>query len=279
MNSRCANSAAPQLTGYLVMRTGGLQVRMLIVFLAGITVMPAHATGPLREKSPPERPVTFTAADSPFSWQVVESSESARPFEPDESILGAAIPPSSISFIVFCDERPYGGNVEESAWLVRYDHVLIPAPDWEVRVDLSVSLVFQVSTHQLIAAFTDPAPVWPGSGWSSADITKRVATFMELFPRQSVPLRSSVIDVLRHSWWAHGSPVNAGQITLRPRQFLNRGTITDANGNPTPKAIANGWIVEILGEKIGVNPVGGPMCTQVHVYRDGDLKYFGGLLL
>ena len=162
---------------------------------------------------------------------------------------------------------------------MRYDRVHVSAPEGKASVDVSVSLVFRAATHQLIAAFTDPAPVWPKSGWPSADITKRVSIFVDLFPLQSATLQSSVIDVLRHDWWLHGSLADAGQITLRPRQFLRKATILDAKGNPKPKAIANGWVVEILGKKIGVNPGGGPVCTQVYVYRDGDLEFSGGLQL
>jgi hypothetical protein len=170
-------------------------------------------------------------------------------------------------------------EAEEIAWLVRYDRVHVPAPEGKASVDVSVSLVFRASTHQLIAAFTHPAPVWPKSGWPSAAITERVLYFVDLFPLQSGTLQSSVIDVLRHDWWLHGSPADAGQITLRPRQFLRKVTVLDAKGNPTPKTIANGWVVEILGKKIGVDPFGGPVCTQVYVYRDGDLEFSGGLEL
>jgi hypothetical protein len=94
---------------------------------------------------------------------------------------------------------------------------------------------------------------------------------------QGAKLQSSVVDVLRHAWELYGAnPAAGGQITLRPRQFLRKATILDANGNPRPKSRANGWVVEILGRQIGFNPGGGPRCTQVYVHRDGDLEFSGG---
>ena len=219
-----------------------------------------------------------SSTESPFSWSIVQGAQPSRPISVDERVLGVSSKPASISLVAFHDERPYGDVSDQSAWLVRYNHVRIPSPDGKTTADVSVSLMFRASTNQLVAAFTDAAPVWPKAGWTSADIAERVREFVELSPLESTTLQSSVVEVLRHAWELDdANPAVGGQITIRPRQFLTKATIMDANGNPLPKTRANGWVVEILGKQIGFNPGGGPRCTQVYVYRDGDLEFSGGM--
>jgi len=226
------------------------------------------------------RPISAIPAQSPFSWSTVQDSDKRRPAALDEKLLGISKEPSSISLVAFHDERPYGGVADATAWLVRYSHVPVPAPDGGAPAEVTVFVAFHSTSNEILAAFTEAAPIWPKSGWTSDAIAKRAATSWELFPPQVSTLQSSVVDVLRHAWKeAGGNPTQGGQITLRPRQFLRKVTIRDASGKPIPQSKANGWVVEILGKKIAANPAGGPVCTQVYVYRDGDFEFSGGLQL
>jgi len=229
--------------------------------------------------SPPARlPATATTPQSPFSWDLLPRSNTEKAFAIDESILGVSLQPSSVSLVTLHDQRPYGETQDSPAWLVRYKQVPVPGPEGEPPTPVTLLLFFQVSTNQLIAACTEAAPVWAKTEWTSRHITER-AILWEFFPLESNALHSSIVEVLTHLWKTRTvNPTRVGQITIRPRQFIRR-TVIDSDDVPAPQSKSVGWVVEVLGTNIGVNPGGGPICTQLYVYRDGGLEFCGGLKL
>jgi hypothetical protein len=235
--------------------------------------------------------VTTAPAESPFSWETVQASDKSGAFTPDEKILGATAHPSSIALIDFRDERPYGDAAKERAWLVRYDAVKVPAPEGGSPAEVLLFLVFRQSGG-LLAAFTEAAPIWAKQGWNSEQINERAAEAWEFFPPDYATLRSSVVEVLQVVWKREGvNPTQAGQITIRPRQFMQKGHVDTRTHKPIPQPKVNGWMVEILGTlngfssgfpssgSTGGSRGGAPMNTHLVMFRDGDLVFSGGLQL
>ena len=224
--------------------------------------------------------VNTAPAESPFSWETVQASEKSSAFTVDEKTLGAATTPSSIALIDFYDERPYGDAAKERAWLVRYDAVKVPAPEGgSPAAEVSLFLVFRQSGG-LLAAFTEAAPIWAKQGWNSEQITKRAAILWELFPPDYETLRSTVVEVLQVVWKSEGvNLTQAGQITIRPRQFMRKGWVNTKTGKAIPQAKVNGWMVEILGTLNGFSSHGAAMKTNLIMFRDGDLVFSGGVQL
>ena len=223
--------------------------------------------------------VSTAPAESPFSWETVQVSDKSGAFTTDERILGAAAQPSSIALIDFHDERPYGDAAKERAWLVRYDAVKVPAPEGGSPAEVLLFLVFRQSGG-LLAAFTQAAPIWAKQGWNSEQITERAAMAWEFFPPDYATLRSSVVEVLQVVWKREGvNPRQAGQITIRPRQFMRKGRVDTKTRKPIPQAKVNGWMVEILGTLNGFSSHGAPMKTHLVIFSDGDLVFSGGVRL
>jgi len=214
---------------------------------------------------------------SPFSWRSTADAADVPPVVTNSKILGEAKQRSSMSLVLFHDERPYGGRADETAWLVAYD-VPVPAPDQAAPANVMVFVLISLK-GRVIAAFTEAAPIWVKSFWSNDDITSRAAESWEFSPVDSDLLRSSIADVLGAVWRQDGvNPTQAGQITIRPRKFHRKITIL-TNGKQVRPPIENGWLVEVLGTNAGMNRFGTAMSIHLIVLRDRDLEFSGGLLL
>lgn len=225
-------------------------------------------------------PATMGPPTSPISWSKTEDAALKKPQDLDAKSLGIVQRPASVTLVTLQDERPYGGTTGETAWLVRYDRVPVPAPDGGAPVAVTLFVVRQHLTHQILAAYTEAAASWPQCAATTADIRKRAAIAWETFPLPSIALESSVLDVLGHVWKeTKSNPAECGQIILRPRGFTRKVIMRDENGDPIPQTRANGWVVEVLGKQIGANSSGDPVCTQVYVYSDGTREFAGGIQL
>jgi hypothetical protein len=217
---------------------------------------------------------------SPFSWRPVErTAQTQRRVEVPSTLVGVAALPARVQMVTFRDERPYGGSANTLGQLVEYKAVPIASPDGKSVVNANISVVVNPG-GEIVAAFTDAAPVWAHSGWTSGDITKRAAECWEFASPTGTQLKSSIAEVLQAVWKHYGvKPDAAGQITLRPREFARKTTMLDPNGKPLPRQKANGWLVEVLGTHAGTTSFGANMSTQLVVFRDGDLEFSGGLTL
>jgi hypothetical protein len=247
-----------------------------------VLVLPALfvATAGIAAAEIPEGPPV-----TPVSWQVREETDPKKAAVlPLQKCLGTPSQPASVKRVEFQDQRPYGDVGQRTAWLVRYAAVPVQVQTTETSASatVAVSVAFDAITNDLFCAFTDPAPVWPRSGWDYAEIESRARNRWDFSVARQAELQSTLTQVLNAVWREGADPRRSGQIVIRPRWVqskLRKIDPQDPDGpSLPPDPPCNMWVIEILGTFI-MEQHGAPLTTNFMVLRDGDLKFKGGMYL
>lgn len=251
------------------------RIQLMLMISTSLSAMTVRADATTIEQGPPI---------SPLAWQVLDA-KSGNSMEGGlhDSLLGSTRQATSVIRVRFRDERPYGETQEQNVWLARYDSVPVGSPD-EVNVaGVTLFLAFQ-DTGELLCAFTPPAKSWarpPAIKALSIEASTNARWTMS--PAHYGSIRSTLTDVMATLWKSFGvDPRKTGQLVLRPRFVAEREAKQDINGNLVPSdGPANAWIVEVLGTAAARRVLLGEervLTTRVDLFRDGDLKYLGGVI-
>lgn len=159
--------------------------------------------------------------------------------------------PSSIDYALYSDQSPFGvAATNRPVFVLSYSHVPVNRAIEERVTSVTVNLVFDAKTNELLAAFTNPRDRWVQPVYPARDPEEEAAK--DGWTVASMPAAgpsSSVVAVLETVWNRFAiDPSQVGQIVLRPRMVANEHPSVEVNGQLQPVFGPRPvWIVHVLG--------------------------------
>jgi len=229
--------------------------------------------------------VDHVSSRSPISWQAVEAKSGLKvnPIR-YETALGVSLSPTSVTSAMLRDQRSYGGEEQRAISLACYESVPVAGAKDGTRASVTLYLAFDETSGDLECAFTPSAPYWARPPDINAmSVEASIAARWNTSRAEHGNLKSAPVEVLAALWSHFGvDPSKSGQIIIRPRYVAEKEPSYDVDGKLVAQdGPANVWIVEVLGTVVARRRLFGEdrlLTTRVDLFRDGDLKYLGGVI-